>query len=323
MTLLGCERLAKDSQAWRQDRLDIAKIMLTRTNLDSAMDPASAEAFADSLFEIGRSSYQRDHFSEAIYWLEKAHDAISNQHSHELSSDAGELQNAIMHNLARAYLNQGSEGQRTKAWDLIRRLDLDHGDSLAVSVLKLDAFALDFKCVPQEYCDVLLRIVHSAHMMDSNIKIILHHAHRLRSVSSLAAHTVLLALFQQRLMGTGKRKWLEKTFITIVWNLTTTEFSDVPSSFTELLDTLVSNPDHALSPSAIHAAQTVSLVITNHAYADEWSCCRSVLKQALSKTCLRGRKPGVGCASTRHSAILDNQIPENCSGNTLPANLQF
>jgi len=213
------------------------------------------------LFEVGKSQSRNARWPEAIYWLEKSHDVISGQQTWELSSDAKELQIGIWHELARAFLNQGGEESQVKVWDIIHRLDVECGGRLVVLLLKLDAFAGGPAYAAQDYYDVLSKIVHTVHLTDTNIKTILHHVHKLRARSPLMAQTVLVTLISQRLLGAEKPNWLEKAFVTMIWNCTTTtDFADVLSSLAGVLDTLASNSGQALSPSATHAAQIVRFV---------------------------------------------------------------
>ena len=233
--------------------------MLAKINFNPVqLEPSSAEELADTLFEIGRSQSRKAQWSEVVFWLGKAYDAISCQELQALSSDAEELQISIMHGLARAFINQENKESGEKAWDLIHKLDVEYSDRLVVLLLKLDALALDPAYSPQDYSEVLRKIVRTAHLNDTNLKTILHHAHKLKARSGMIAHTILGALLLQRLLGADKPKWLEKVFVTIIWNCTTSpDFSDPLSSLGELLDTLAAGSVHALSPSATHAAQIV------------------------------------------------------------------
>lgn len=236
--------------------------MLSKISFDSLdLEPSSAEEWADTLFEIGRSQSRRSRWSEAVYWLEKAHDAITGQDLQELSSDAENLQIGILHGLARAFINQKGEDNRAKAWDIIHKLSVECGNRLIVLLLKLDVFALDPTHASQNYRDVLQTIVNTVHLSDTNIKTVLHHAHKLRTISPVMVHDILIPLLTQRLLGTEKPDWLERVFVIIIWNSTTfTDFQDIFSSLTELLDTLASISSKALSPSATHTAHIVSSV---------------------------------------------------------------
>ena len=222
------------------------------------LEPSLAEELADLMFEIGYSQFKCSVCSEAIYWLEKAHDLLSGQNLEALTNDAGELLISIMHATVRALMTLEGKDNRTKAWNIVHKLDLECADRLAVLLLKLDLYATDLTHSPQNYCDVLQKLVHTAHITDTNIKTILHHVHKLRGRSPPMAHTILVSLLSERLLAGEEPRFLEKALITIIWNCTTSpDFVGSLKLLGELLDTLADGSIRALSASATHAAQTV------------------------------------------------------------------
>ncbi|KAF6237883.1 hypothetical protein HO173_004084 [Letharia columbiana] len=243
--------------AWRQGRLDIAKLMLNKVNLDTNnLELSSAEELADLFFEIGGSQSKNNQWAEAVHWLERAHNILLNQSQDLLSSDAGELRISIMHSMARALLNLESDGSQDKAWNIVRELELDCGDRLVVLLLKLEVFATDASHSAQDYCDILHKIICTVYLTDMNVKTILHHVHKLSSRSPLMAHHVLVTLLSERLLGAEETKWIEKVLITIIWNCTnSTDILDVLTSLSEVFDALAHSAAKALSPHATHAAQ--------------------------------------------------------------------
>ena len=235
--------------------------MLARIKVDAQeLEPSSAEGLADTLFEIGSSQVIEKKWSNAIPWLEKAYDILAGQSLEVLSNNAGELQISIMHSMARALINQQDQDSRAKAWNIIRELEIECGDRLAVLLLKLEGLAYDGDASVQDYCDVLQRIVRTVHLTDTNIKTIIHHVHELRSRSPPMAHTVLNTLLMERLLGAEEENWMEKVLVTVVCNYTTSaDFSNTSRSMTELLDALKASSTSILSPSATHAVQIVRI----------------------------------------------------------------
>lgn len=242
--------------------------MLAKIRIDpEALEPHFTEELADTLFEIGRTQSQKLRWSEAIYWLERAYDTISDHALEALSSDAEELQISIMHGMARALIKREGEESRAKAWDLVHKLDVEYGERLVVLLLKLDLFALDPAHPPEDHFDVLEKIVRTVHLTETNIKTILHHVHKLRARNPSMAHTILVTLFSERLLGAEQPKWLEGTLVATLWNCTTsTGILNVLNSLGELLDTLKSSSNRLLSPSATHAAQ---IVRSSHSYVPQ------------------------------------------------------
>ena len=233
--------------------------MLTKVNLGlDDLEPSSVEELADLFLEIGRSQSKKAHWAEAVYWLERAHNTLLSQSQELLSSDAGELRITVMHDMARALSNLDTSDSRTKAWNVVRELEIDCGDRLVILLLKLDMLGDDIPHSAQDYCGILHKIVRTLHLTDTNVKTVLHHVHKLRSWSPLMAHRVLCTLLQERLLGTEETKWIEKALVTIVWNCTSSaDFLDVLTSLSEVLEILANGPGQCISPHATHATQIV------------------------------------------------------------------
>ena len=155
-------------------------------------------------------------------------------------------------------MEETSEESRRKAWNIVQELDVAHGERLIVLLLKLDLYALDPNFSPQDFGDVLLQIVRTVHLTDTNVKTALHHVHKLRSRNPRIAHTILVSLAVERLGGAEYFAWLEKTLITITWNCTTsTDFTDAHRLLEDVFNTVLAHTGRALSQSATHAAQVV------------------------------------------------------------------
>jgi hypothetical protein len=67
----------------------------------AAYDATSAEGLADALYEIGKDLVGKKQAEIAVRWLERAHDALGEQHLERLSDDAGELRLSIMQMLSK------------------------------------------------------------------------------------------------------------------------------------------------------------------------------------------------------------------------------
>lgn len=259
----SAKRLSKEYQtlrialAWRQDRLDLAELMLTKLSLiEDKVDPSTAENLADLLFEIGSAQWKKSLYTEAVHWLEKAYDVLVGQSLEALSSDAGELQVSIMHLMIRALIKLPGEGNWSKAWNIMGQLEIDSGNRLAVLLLKLDLYAIDPSASAQEYCGVLQRISRTVHLTDSNLKTTIHHVHKLRLGSPRMAHMALETLLFERLLEAEEPAWMEKALITMIWNCTTsTDLTDALDLLRNALDTLFANTGKAIQPSPTHAAQ--------------------------------------------------------------------
>ncbi|KAI4199170.1 MAG: hypothetical protein LQ350_004800 [Teloschistes chrysophthalmus] len=257
------------SLAWRQERLDLAEILLARLSPEKSVnEPTVAESLADVLLEIGRDQAAKHQYTLAIHWLEKAHDVLSSQTPESLSNGAGEIRSCILHAMIRVLLKERGEESIQKAWNIVQELEGESENRVAVSLLKLELFNVD-SAATQDYHDVLTQVVRRIHITDTNVKTILHHIHELRRRSTLLTHAVLVVLLTERLLTMGEAAWIEKTLITIIWNFTTSsDLASTPDRLGDLFATMVTTSDMVLGTSATHAAQIVSMVKSSRGFAD-------------------------------------------------------
>ena len=139
-------------QAWKQSRLDIAEHLFSKAELaDSHLGPAPAESLADLLYEIGKDLLHKKQLESAVRWLERSLDVLGEQDLEKLSRDAGELRLSIMHSLVRALIAQKDGASRARAKELVGLLEIDYGDEMAVSLLKLELLASEAEYDAAEY----------------------------------------------------------------------------------------------------------------------------------------------------------------------------
>ena len=257
-------------QAWRQGRPDIAKLMLAKVGtLAEPLSPALKEQSADVAFEIGKGQMKAECYSEARDWLGYAYNSISGQDIEVMSSDAGDLKLSIMHNLVRVLVHLSGDDHRERAWSLFREVEIDHGELLAVLLLKLDLLATEPFVSPQQSSDVMQQIINKVHLTDSNMNTILYHIHKLRSWSGPLAHEILMFTISKILLGGEQKSWLEKMLVTVVWNCTSSsDILDPVLTLTQSCNAIAAGWGYALSLSAMHAAQVLL-----------WKCIESAFKR--------------------------------------------
>ncbi|KAL8874515.1 MAG: hypothetical protein Q9174_000153 [Haloplaca sp. 1 TL-2023] len=262
-----CQQLSSDYYilrirlAWCQDRLDLAEIMMTKLNSDGAVEAVLAENLADLLFEIGRDQAAKRQYSMAVRWLEKARDVLVRQQPEELGNDAMDVMSCVLHTTVHVLLKEPSEDNRVKAWSIIHELEGRAANKVSVALLKLELLTLAPEAT-QEYSEVLLLVVRHIQISDVNIRTVLHHTHQLRGRCTRMAHGVLVVLLTERLLSTSHLEWIEKTIVTIIWNITTsTDLLDRLNTLEELLETVATGCSAAIRTPATHAAQIVSLIL--------------------------------------------------------------
>ena len=221
-----------------------------------ALDSTSTENLADVLFEIGKDQLKHNSFEEAIYWLDKAYEELSNLGLESVNIDASDLKASTLHLKARALMHLKDESSRTKAWSIVRELDIDQSGRLAVSLLKLNLYATEPEPPPHEYSDVLGRIVKSVHLNETNNKTILHHIHQLKSWAPPLAFNILQNYIFSRLLDAKEYAWLEKALVTAVWIVTTSaEMKEPITSLMQLFVEVDAGSAYSLSQPATQAVQ--------------------------------------------------------------------
>lgn len=121
---------------------------------------------------------------------------------------------------------------------------------------------------------VLLRMIRTIVLNDTNFKTIIHHVHRLKEHryaktihlryyahqhSNVKAGKILDNLIDIRLFREENQAWVEKSVVTRIWIATTNmSADDILEQLQELLDLVSQNSKNPLSAPATHAAQTVS-----------------------------------------------------------------
>ncbi|KAG8531049.1 uncharacterized protein KY384_004406 [Bacidia gigantensis] len=249
--------LLRIALAWRQGRLDMAKLMYSKVKSTSTpLNQAFAEQLADLLFEVAKDQSNKSDHAAAVDWFEDALDELSSHEVNQLSSDGIELKMCTMHYLVKAHINVGSADHRNKAWNVVQELELEYGQKLTISLLKLDLYASEPNPQPTEYASTLEKIVRTVHLTEINIKTVLHHLYRLRSWSSSQALNVLLILIKQRLLDSEEVAWLEKGLVTMVWIATSSsESPNILDVLKCLFDEVVGSPLKMIGSVATHTAQ--------------------------------------------------------------------
>ena len=255
----GWRMLTHGAKAWKQDRLDLARLMYAKINsIADTLDVTATENLADVLLEIGKSIFKQGDSPGALYWLDGAYEELSKHEMESMSGEAGDLKVSIMHHLVKVLMRLEGEEHRARAWNIVRDLEINHGGRLAVSLLKLDLFAQEPEPSAQDYQLILDKIILSVHLTEANVKTILHHLHQLRRWSPLLAQKSLATLISQRLLEATEPAWIEKAIVMSVWNVTTTSaISDPIQTLRDLFDEVAGagNLANGLGQQATHAAQ--------------------------------------------------------------------
>ncbi|KAF2036041.1 SPO22-domain-containing protein [Setomelanomma holmii] len=261
--LANCLRLdyfaVRTLLAWRHDRMDMAEHMYTKCKqLQQALTPESAESLADLLYEIGKDNLTKRNYEVAIRWSDRAYDLLGDHDMESLSPEASELRLSTMHNIVQAHMKVDTTDARDRAWQMIKLMETDYTDKMVVALLKIELLSKAPTLDTDEYYTVLLRMVRTIVLNDTNFKTIMHHIHKLKEHSNASACKILDDLIDIRLFREENQVWIEKAVIMRIWIGTTSAMSEnVLDQTQELLDTVSQNSKAPQSAPATHAAQTL------------------------------------------------------------------
>ncbi|KAF2130996.1 SPO22-domain-containing protein [Dothidotthia symphoricarpi CBS 119687] len=245
--------------AWRQDRMDTAEHMFVKCQqLVRVLTPTTAENLADLLYEIGKGALTKRNYELAVRWLERAYDVLGEQDLEMLSPEAGELRLSTMQSLVHAHMKLKTPEAQDKAWHMVGLMETEYGDKMVVPLLKIELLSAAETFDTTEFYNVLLRMMRSVVLNDTNFRTIMHHIHKLKDHSIISACQALDDLVDIRLFREENQAWVEKAVITRVWLGTTNTFAEnTLEQLQRLFDRVLQNSKTSLSAPATHAAQTL------------------------------------------------------------------
>ncbi|KAL5114846.1 sporulation-specific protein 22 [Pleosporales sp. CAS-2024a] len=292
--------------AWRQERMDTAEHMYTKCKqLTGTTTPSSAEALADVLYEMGKDSLMKLNYEIAARWLERAYDSLCEQDIEMISPEGSELRLSTMHGIVQAYMKLGTTEAKDKAWNMLKLMETDYADKMLVSLLKIELLSLSDVFDSGEFyngrsserfilsmkltCPVLLRMVRTVVLNDTNFRTIMHHVHKLKEHNNTNAGKIVDNLIDIRLFREENQIWIEKAIITRIWISTNNpSANNIIEELHELLETASRNMEDTFSAPATHAAQTLLWKRVDAAYsqdqfaaAEAW--CRICLHPVFDK----------------------------------------
>ncbi|KAI5375420.1 hypothetical protein J4E82_005842 [Alternaria postmessia] len=245
--------------AWRSGRMDMAEHMFRKCKeFGKSFNATTTEQLADLLYEIGKAALAKRDYEIAARWLERAFDVLGEQDLDMLSPEIGELRLSIMQSLVNAYMKTKTMETQEKAWQMMRLMETDFGDKMMVSLLKIELLSEAQTFDTTEFYNVLLRMIRTVVLNDTNFKTIMHYIHKLKDHSNTTACKALEDLIDVRLFREENQSWIEKAVITRIWIGTNNNLADnTLEQLQELFDTVDQNSKIRLSAPATHAAQTL------------------------------------------------------------------
>lgn len=236
-----------------------------------AVDPDTAEKLADLLYNIGQDCLKKKKYDLAIKWLQRAHEVLQAQEPERLSIDASDLATGITQSRVQALLELGNDEAFAQATQLVDFLEsVVGGDRLLVLLLRLEILnaPLNPHFDTSSYGDIIHKIIRTVMLTDSNFKLIMHHIRKLNDKAPGIACNILDTFMQRRLFDEGTEAWVETAVVNRLFMSTQAKDGmDVFKGVRRCLDEVVSGWKRALTLSATHACQTVS--INNLRFGDQ------------------------------------------------------
>ncbi|GAM84547.1 hypothetical protein ANO11243_025430 [Dothideomycetidae sp. 11243] len=266
--------------SWKQDRLDLAETHFKHaTGIDGA-GFATIINISDLACEIGKDMLKRPDGRDCVPWFEEASKVLDRIPYDEMDTEAIELRQSIMRDLARALMLDKTEESFTRAADLIACLENEHGLKLGVLLLKIDLLTAADHIDPVQYHAVISQMIQKVVLSENTFKTILFHIHKLQGLSVSLARKSLQSLLLLPLFEYGDGSFIEKAVIMLIWTFSTQSFD--PSELTSLkeaLDTTCNATSTRFGAEATHAAQTlcwkaIEMAVKEHKLDAAESWCR-------------------------------------------------
>lgn len=297
--------------AWRQERLDTAEHLFAKCKqITRVLTPNATEKLTDLFFEIGRDALMKHNYETAIRWLERAQDVLGEQDLELLSPENSELRLSVMQSIAQAYMKQKTPEAQDKASQMVKLMETDFGDKMVVPLLKLELLSHAETIDTVEFYGVLLRMIRTVVLNNTNFRTIIHHIHKLKDHNNVTACKALDDLIGIRLLREENQTWLEKAIIIRVWICTSnTYLENVLEQLQQLFDIVMQSSKTSLDAPATHAAQTllwkrVEIASGQEQYttAEAWCqiCLHPIFEKAGVQNKAKVARRIIQCALSRH-----------------------
>ncbi|POR34574.1 Uncharacterized protein TPAR_05222 [Tolypocladium paradoxum] len=277
--------------SWKEDRLDVAEHMFSKTDLlRQNLDVSAAENMADTLQHIGADLSSAGDHNMALKWFKRASDLVNSQNLEQLSMHGLELRLAICQGRVQSLLGIGSPECLQEANDLVAYVESEVGDKPFVLHWRLEIIQKSPEEVfdAEAYASILRRMIRCFDFSDGTFHFLLHHIKELRDKSSRLACGLLDELLKQHVLHSRNNAWINKAVVRRVWMATmNSESTESLTALHDLLDQVFDALSEPLSPDATGAAHSLiwkklEAMFTKQRFstADTW--CTLALHQAFS-----------------------------------------
>lgn len=236
------------------------KAHLENATSDTLLDSATAEDFADILYDMAASQVSGSQYELALIWLNRAHNILSAHDADTMSIDASELRLSILQSSVKALLGVTGPEAIEKAEAIVAGLEIELGDRLIVLLMRLEVIDSSSQETfdSDMYYFTLRRMIRTIALNDKTFKTIMHHIRLLHNKSPSLACKVLDEFLQERALREENERWVEMILVNRFWMATNQRDGiEVVDSTRSTLELISSNLRNPISVSAAHAMQTV------------------------------------------------------------------
>ncbi|KAK5953227.1 hypothetical protein OHC33_005795 [Knufia fluminis] len=210
---------------WRRHRADLAdRHYSSLLNMPYRLQEADAEKIVDLLFEIGRECLSQQDIHSAISWLERAMHMMNADGAYD-SFAGSDLRLNVMHCLAQALSALPDHDDAVRARDILKQLEKEYGAKLPILLLSLEVACNQHELDSDTISNQLEGIIHTAHLIEANHRLIMYYIQQLTSASPLHATRCLKHYLLQRLIPEGNFDWTEKSIVSYIAMHSTQDFS--------------------------------------------------------------------------------------------------
>ncbi|KJZ71961.1 hypothetical protein HIM_08641 [Hirsutella minnesotensis 3608] len=277
--------------SWKEDRLDVAEHMFTKTDaLRQSLHVSSAEAMADTLRHIGFDLAARGNHTLALKWLKRAHGLIEIQNLEQLSTHGLELRLAICHGIFQSLLAQNTSHSLQEAGDLVTYVETELGDRPVVLHWRLELLQKtpDEVADAHAYASVLRRLIRAFDHSDETFHFILHQIQQMREKNIRLAIGLLEEFTKLLASRSGNVAWLSKAIVKRIWMATVQDDEEDPiPALQGLIDGTFDSLSGPLQPDAAGSVQSliwkkVEALLGAHRFAAADAWCQLAIHQLFA-----------------------------------------
>lgn len=198
---------------WKRDRKDLADYWYSKiiTNVSGLQD-SDVEKIVDLLHELGSDCLAQNDIQGAIKWFGRT-TMLLDQEDFSPFFVKSDLRLTVLHYYAQALSKSSTKADQAQAESTIEQMRTEYGTKLPVILLSLELLCERNDADPNIIASQLRDVINTAHLLESNHRLILHFIYCLHAKNINLAIQCLKSYIINRLMRDGNVEWIEKAII--------------------------------------------------------------------------------------------------------------